>query len=123
MLRGALAYILLDWSLDHLKIIHDRDLRGLGNLYKRLHAAPMCEGRQVGLPSVSSGDPLEKELASSLMAVTGEVTEAMKSLTVARAIDAIMVPVDIVSPSASHNMLECLCPTDKPIPCPKGSLE
>lgn len=92
----------VDWSLDQLKIIHDRDLRGLGNLYKRLHAAPMCEGRQVALPSTSSNDPLEKELASSLMTITGEVTEAMNSLAVARAIDAIMVPIEITNRYLAH---------------------
>lgn len=87
----------IDWSLDQLEVTHDRDLRGLGNLYRRLHAASLCDDIRSALPSLSSPDPLEQELVDSLMSIPGEVTEAMKSLSISRAIEAIVARLDLVS--------------------------
>jgi hypothetical protein len=90
-----------DWSLDQLEVIHDRDLRGLGNLYRRLHAASLCADTRSALPSLPSRDTLEQELVESLMSLSGEVTEAMKSMAVSRATELIVARLDLVGPSSS----------------------
>jgi len=91
----------LDWSLDQLEVCHDRDLRGLGNLYRRLHAASLCADTRSALPSSSSPDTLEQELVNSLISLSGEVTEAMRSMAVSRAIELIVARLDLVGSSLS----------------------
>lgn len=87
----------VDWSLRQLEILHDRDLRGLGNLYRRLHASSLCDGTRFALPSYSPHDPLERELTDALISLPGEVTDMMKSKAISRAVDVIMARIELTN--------------------------
>ncbi|PVG02304.1 hypothetical protein CPB86DRAFT_726266 [Serendipita vermifera] len=87
----------VDWSLEQLEILHNRDLRGIGNLYKRLHGKSLCSETRVALPSLSSKHSIEAELVESLMTVSRDVTESMKAQEVSRAIEQIMNRIDLTN--------------------------
>lgn len=86
----------LDWSTYQLEAINDRDLQGLGNLYRRVHTASMCSELHYALPSNISTHPLDQEMCQSLTSASKDVTDAMKALAVSRAIEAIIERVDLV---------------------------
>ncbi|KAG9053155.1 methionyl-tRNA synthetase [Serendipita sp. 407] len=91
-----------DWSLEQLALIHDRDLRDLGNLYRRLHAPSMCEGSLAALPSISSSDSLEAEFATSLMSLSGDVARSMQEMAISRSLDRIMGTLDMTNRYLNH---------------------
>lgn len=86
-----------DWSIEQLVKHHDRELRGLGNLYSRLHAPNMCDVDRTALPSASSENPLESQLVDSLISLSGEVVGHMDELAIGRALESILSRIDLVS--------------------------
>jgi methionyl-tRNA synthetase len=85
-----------DWSAEQVQKHHNRELRGLGNLYARIYTEDMCNTRVYAPPSVSSQDPLEKQLAESLLGAAGEVNQHMQSLELSKALDRIVQCLDLV---------------------------
>ena len=75
---------------------HNRELRGLGNLHARIYTEDMCNARVHVPPSVSSQDPLERQLAESLLGAAGEVNQHMQSLELSKALDRIVQCLDLV---------------------------
>ena len=118
MLQSIICSFLVDWSVRQLEILHDRDLRGLGNLYRRLHAQSLCADTRYGLPSSSSHDPVERELIDALVSLSGDVTHTMKLKAISRAVDVIMARVELVCgsiPSSPLKVLKCTCIADESI--------
>jgi methionyl-tRNA synthetase len=56
----------------------------------------MCNARVHAPPSVSSQDPLERQLAESLLGAAGEVNQHMQSLELSKALDRIVRCLDLV---------------------------
>jgi len=87
---------LLDWSAQQVTKHHNRELRGLGNLYARIYTEDMCNARVYIPPSVSSRVPLERQLAESLLGAAGDVNQHMQSLELGKALDRIVQCLDLV---------------------------
>lgn len=90
------SWWLPDWSAEQVTKHHNRELRGLGNLYARIYTEDMCNARVHVPPSVSSRDPLERRLAESLLGAAGEVNQHMQSLELSKALDRIVHCLDLV---------------------------
>jgi len=87
---------LSDWSAQQVIKYHNRELRGLGNLYARIYTEGMCNNRIHVSPSVSSQDPLERQLAESLLGAAGEVNQHMQSMELSKALDRVVRCLDLV---------------------------
>jgi len=93
---GGGLMIAADWSAQQIIKHHNRELRGLGNLYARIYTEDMCNTRAHVPPSVSSQDPLERRLAESLLGAAGEVNQHMQSMELSKALDRIVQCLDLV---------------------------